>query len=171
MELIPGSYKKSKSRKSKKSKKSKKKISKSQLDSSHHSESEGFDDDVITFEPRGEVDSDDQMDDDRDLNIDRSISKTNVDQNRMIAESSGTQPNVDHSLMEIIPVTITPLIIDVTPQPQQVTQQETTMTNLTKSSNKKKKSNKTLIQNVITGHTPTDDDASRVRDILVYDVL
>ncbi|EXX53133.1 uncharacterized protein OCT59_025390 [Rhizophagus irregularis] len=171
MELIPGSYKKSKSKKLKKSKKSKKKISKFQLDSSHHSESEGFDNDVITFEPRGEVDSDNQMDDDRDLNIDRSISKTNVDQNRTIAELSGTQPNVDHSLMEITSVTITLLIIDVTPQPQQVTQQEITMTNLTKSSNKKKKSNKTLIQNVITGHTLTDDDASRVRDILVYDVL
>ncbi|PKK58623.1 hypothetical protein RhiirC2_763297, partial [Rhizophagus irregularis] len=32
------------------------------------------------------------------------------------------------------------------------------------------KSNKNIIKQIITGHKPNDDDTSRIRDILVYDI-
>ncbi|CAB4420313.1 unnamed protein product [Rhizophagus irregularis] len=125
--------------------------------------------DAIPFQPNLEADDDDLMDDDQDFNINRPIAKSNDDQDRTIAESSGTQPNVDLSLLDDNLNTATPLIVDIT-QPQNVIQQKTIDVDLTKSSKKKKKSNTNLVKNVITGHTPTDDDTSRVRDIMVYDV-
>ncbi|CAB4376212.1 unnamed protein product [Rhizophagus irregularis] len=61
--------------------------------------------------------------------------------------------------------------LDVTmPQPQLLQQPDNNLSNLTKSLNKKKKSNKNIIQQVITGHKPGDDGTSQVRDILVYDI-
>ncbi|CAB5345772.1 unnamed protein product [Rhizophagus irregularis] len=125
--------------------------------------------DAIPFQPNLEADDDDLMDDDRDLNINRPIDKSFDVQDRTIAESSGTQPNVDQSLLDHNLNTATPLIVDIT-QPQHVIQQENMDVDLTKSSKQKKKSNKNLVKNVITGHIPTDDDTSRVRDILVYDI-
>ncbi|EXX63684.1 hypothetical protein RirG_150030 [Rhizophagus irregularis DAOM 197198w] len=125
--------------------------------------------DAIPFQPNLEADDDDLMDDDRDLNINRPIDKSSDVQDRTIAESSGTQPNVDQSLLDHNLNTATPLIVDIT-QPQHVIQQENMDVDLTKSSKQKKKSNKNLVKNVITGHIPTDDDTSRVRDILVYDI-
>ncbi|CAB4401764.1 unnamed protein product [Rhizophagus irregularis] len=66
--------------------------------------------------------------------------------------------NVDQSSkMEII--TDTPVItqIDITPKLQVTPQSQNIITDSTKSSNKKKKSNKNLVQKAITGHTPTDE--------------
>ncbi|CAB4492148.1 unnamed protein product [Rhizophagus irregularis] len=61
--------------------------------------------------------------------------------------------------------------LDITmPQPQLLQQPDNNLSNLTKSSNKKKKSNKNIIQQVITGHKPGDDGTSQVRDILVYNI-
>ncbi|PKY34800.1 hypothetical protein RhiirB3_454868 [Rhizophagus irregularis] len=126
--------------------------------------------DAIPFQPNLEADDDDLIDADRDLNINQPIDKSHDVQNRPIAESSGTQPNVDKSLLDFNLNTVTPLIVDIT-QPQHIIQQENISMDLTKSLKQKKKSNKNLVKNVITGHILTDDDTSRVRDILVYDIL
>ncbi|CAB4379254.1 unnamed protein product [Rhizophagus irregularis] len=75
--------------------------------------------------------------------------------------------NVDQSSkMEIITDTPVMTQIDITPKLQATPQSQNIITDSTKSSNKKKKSNKNLVQKAITGHTPTDEDASRVRDIM-----
>ncbi|CAB5344844.1 unnamed protein product [Rhizophagus irregularis] len=79
--------------------------------------------------------------------------------------------NVDQSSkMEIITDTPVMTQIDITPKLQATPQSQNIITDSTKSSNKKKKSNKNLVQKAITGHTPTDEGASRVRDIMVYDI-
>ncbi|CAB4401811.1 unnamed protein product [Rhizophagus irregularis] len=75
--------------------------------------------------------------------------------------------NVDQSSkMEIIMDTPGITQIDITPKLQATPQSQNIITDSTKSSNKKKKSNKNLVQKAITGHTPTDEGASRVRDIM-----
>ncbi|CAB4374041.1 unnamed protein product [Rhizophagus irregularis] len=75
--------------------------------------------------------------------------------------------NVDQSSkMEIITDTPGMTQIDIMPKLQATSQSQNIITDLTKSSNKKKKSNKNLVQKAITGHTPTDEGASRVRDIM-----
>ncbi|CAB4390451.1 unnamed protein product [Rhizophagus irregularis] len=51
------------------------------------------------------------------------------------------------------------------PQPQLLQQPDNNLSNLTKSSNKKKKSNKNIIQQVITGHKPGDDGTSQWVDM------
>ncbi|PKY55900.1 hypothetical protein RhiirA4_475734 [Rhizophagus irregularis] len=142
------------SKKSKKSKKSSKK--KYQLGSSDDS------DGSIQIKKMIQNSDDEKMfsDDDREITIDRPITKV-----------SGSQSHVDHSLLNVTPSDQSvPLIIDVTPLSQEDTQLKNKADDSTKSSNKKKKSNTNQIQNVITGHKPTDDDTSRVRDILVYDI-
>ncbi|PKY58109.1 hypothetical protein RhiirA4_549939 [Rhizophagus irregularis] len=106
------------------------------------------------------VDDNNLYSEDRDLNI-----------NRPIVAASGSQSNVDHSVnMEVAP--IEPVVQSDSekskPQLKQIPEKSSTV--LTKSSNKNKRSNKNLIEKVITGHKPTDDDTSKVRDILVYDV-
>ncbi|UZO05281.1 uncharacterized protein OCT59_025639 [Rhizophagus irregularis] len=77
--------------------------------------------------------------------------------NQLIADASESQSHVDqHIDMEIS--TVQPISeLDVTPQLQLVKQPVDNSSNLTKSSNKKKKSNKNIIQQVITGHKPDDD--------------
>ncbi|PKY51802.1 hypothetical protein RhiirA4_424777 [Rhizophagus irregularis] len=75
--------------KSKKSKKSKKKISKTQLDFSNNSDSEGLDYETKTFSPDLEDDNDNLMVDDRNFNINTPIDKSNDDQDWTITESSG----------------------------------------------------------------------------------
>ncbi|UZO08181.1 uncharacterized protein OCT59_028443 [Rhizophagus irregularis] len=140
-----------KSKKGKKAKKNKKK----------KHQSEDSDSDVLTDVStsgimRNTDDDDDQLGVDQDVII-----------NRSIADASGSQSHVDqHIDMDIS--TVQPISeLDVMPQPQLVKQP---VDNLTKSSNKKKKSNKNIIQQVITGHKPDDDGTSRIRNILVYDV-
>ncbi|CAB4398705.1 unnamed protein product [Rhizophagus irregularis] len=65
--------------------------------------------------------------------------------------------NVDQSSkMEIITDTPGMTQIDITPKLQATPQSQNIITDSTKSSNKKKKSNKNLVQKAITGHTPTD---------------
>uniref|UniRef100_U9U205 Uncharacterized protein n=1 Tax=Rhizophagus irregularis (strain DAOM 181602 / DAOM 197198 / MUCL 43194) TaxID=747089 RepID=U9U205_RHIID len=103
-----------------------------------------------------------------------SIDQPIVDPMKMIKSGINldNSPNVDQSSkMEI--VTDTPIMkqIEKTPMLQAISQSQNIIMDLTKSSNKKKKSNKNLVQQVITGHIPTDDGTSRVRDILVYDIL
>ncbi|CAB4376916.1 unnamed protein product [Rhizophagus irregularis] len=79
--------------------------------------------------------------------------------------------NVDQSSkMEIITDTPGMTQIDIAPKLQATSQSQNIITDLTKSSNKKKKSNKNLVQKAITGHTPTDEGASRVRDIMWVDM-
>ncbi|CAB4394140.1 unnamed protein product [Rhizophagus irregularis] len=79
--------------------------------------------------------------------------------------------NVDQSSkMEIITDTSGMTQIDITPKLQATSQSQNIITDSTKSSNKKKKSNKNLVQKAITGHTPTDEGASRVRDIMWVDM-
>ncbi|PKK65025.1 hypothetical protein RhiirC2_755709, partial [Rhizophagus irregularis] len=56
--------------------------------------------------------------------------------------------------------------LDVTPQLQLVKQPVDNSSNLTKSSNKKKKSNKNIIQQVITGHKPDDNVSLTPEEIL-----
>ncbi|CAB4439651.1 unnamed protein product [Rhizophagus irregularis] len=106
------------------------------------------------------VDDNNLYSEDRDLNI-----------NWPIVAVSGSQSNVDHSVnMEVAPIepVVQSDIEKSKPQLKQIP--EKSSTDLTKSSNKNKRSNKNLIEKVITGHKPTDDDTSKVRDILVYDV-
>jgi hypothetical protein len=104
---------------------------------------------------------DDQSDEDRDVNIDRPI--------------SGISTYDDHTEMEIIPDETAKqldVIAPITPQAlirSETQQPEKSLADKTKSSNTKKL-NKRIPQNVITGHNPTDDGTSRVRDILVYDI-
>ncbi|RGB21957.1 hypothetical protein C1646_776925 [Rhizophagus diaphanus] len=99
-------------------------------------------------------------DDDRETTIDRSIKK-----------ASGSQLIVDQSLLNVSQSDQhVPLILDITPQPQSDDQLKKKVEDLTKALNKKKKLNKVQVQNIITGHKPTDDDTLRVRDILVYDI-
>ena len=62
--------------------------------------------------------------------------------------------------MEIAPIETVVQSDIVTPKPQPKQTPEKSSTVLTKSSNKNKKSNKNLIEKVITGHKPTDDDTS-----------
>ncbi|CAB4394565.1 unnamed protein product [Rhizophagus irregularis] len=79
--------------------------------------------------------------------------------------------NVDQSSkMEIITDTPGMIQIDITPKLQATPQSQNIITDSTKSSNKKKKSNKNLVQKAITGYTPTDEGASRVRDIMWVDM-
>ncbi|EXX63094.1 hypothetical protein RirG_155530 [Rhizophagus irregularis DAOM 197198w] len=61
--------------------------------------------------------------------------------------------------------------IENMPLLQAIPQLQNIIMDLTKSSNKKKKSNKHLVQQAITGHIPTNEDTLRVRDILVYYIL
>ncbi|PKY56209.1 hypothetical protein RhiirA4_94978, partial [Rhizophagus irregularis] len=106
------------------------------------------------------VDDNNLYSDDRDLNT-----------NRSIVAASGSQSNADHfTNMEITPIEPVAQSDVVMPQPQLKTIPEKSSTVLTKSSNKNKKSKNNLIEKVITGHKPADDDTSKVRDILVYDV-
>ncbi|PKY33448.1 hypothetical protein RhiirB3_452340 [Rhizophagus irregularis] len=103
------------------------------------------------------------------ISIDQSI----VDPMKMIKSGINldNSPNVDQSSkMEI--VTNTPVMkqIENTPLLQVISQSQNIITDSTKSSNKKKKSNKHLVQQVITGYIPTNEDTLRVRDILVYDI-
>ncbi|CAB4398228.1 unnamed protein product [Rhizophagus irregularis] len=79
--------------------------------------------------------------------------------------------NVDQSSkMKIITDTPVMTQIDITPKLQATPQSQNIITNSIKPSNKKKKSNKNLVQKAITGHTPTDEGASRVRDIMWVDM-
>ncbi|PKB94253.1 hypothetical protein RhiirA5_507667 [Rhizophagus irregularis] len=107
---------------------------------------------------------------DKMISIDQPI----VDPMKMIKSGINldNSPNVDQSSkMEI--VTDTPVMkqIENTPLLQTVPQSQNIITDSTKSSNKKKKLNKHLVQQAITGHIPTNEDTLRVRDILVYDIL
>ncbi|CAB4436734.1 unnamed protein product [Rhizophagus irregularis] len=91
--------------------------------------------------------------------------------NRPIATTSGTQMDVDHSMNTTTPSNTVVQSVPDKPQSQLLQKPEKSITDSTKSSNKKNnKLNKYLIEKVITGHKPTDDDTSRVRDILVYDI-
>ncbi|CAB4375529.1 unnamed protein product [Rhizophagus irregularis] len=85
------------------------------------------------------------------------LTDVNVIINRSIVDASGSQSHVDqHIDMDIS--TVQPISeLDVTPQLQLVKQPVDNSSNLTKSSNKKKKSNKNIIQQVITGHKPDDN--------------
>ncbi|CAB4401864.1 unnamed protein product [Rhizophagus irregularis] len=95
----------------------------------------------------------------------------NVNINRSIADVSGSQSHVDQPFdMDITPVEPVSNLDVTMPQPQLLQQPDNNLSNLTKSSNKKKKSNKNIIQQVITGYKPGDDGTSQVRDILVYDI-
>ncbi|CAB4433490.1 unnamed protein product [Rhizophagus irregularis] len=139
--------------KGKNSKKSKKKSRKGSNNFSDVSSDEN--DEIIKM-----VDDDNQISEDRDLNI-----------NRSIVAASGSQSNVDHSAnMDVTPIepVVQSEVVKSTPQLKQIP--EKSPTDLTKPLNKNKRSNKNLIEKVITGHKPTDDDTSKVRDILVYDV-
>ncbi|CAB4459716.1 unnamed protein product [Rhizophagus irregularis] len=81
-------------------------------------------------------------------------------------------PNVNHSSkMEIIIDIPVMKQIENMPLLQAIPQLQNIIMDLTKSSNKKKKSNKHLVQQAITGHIPTNEDTLRVRDILVYYIL
>ncbi|UZO07158.1 uncharacterized protein OCT59_027453 [Rhizophagus irregularis] len=98
-----------------------------------------------------------------------SIDQPIVDPMKMIKSGINldNSPNVDQSSkMEI--VTDTPIMkqIEKTPMLQAISQSQNIIMDLTKSSNKKKKSNKNLVQQAITGHIPTDEGTLRVRDIL-----
>lgn len=142
---------KKKDKKDKKKKKSKKR----QHDSDDEMNSAEFNELLMNI-----VDDDDFSDRDRGFDSDRPI-----------AGNSGKNQNDDQPDMEIIPdeTADDPKIGNVAQQ--QVQQTEKISADSTKSSNKKNnKSNKREIQKVITGHKPTGDDTSRVRDILVYDV-
>ncbi|PKY58013.1 hypothetical protein RhiirA4_479553 [Rhizophagus irregularis] len=88
-----------------------------------------------------------------------------------IAIGSGSNKmDVDHSINTT--TSSNTVIQSVPDKPQSQVKQipEKSITDSTKSSNKKNKLNKHLIKKVITGHKPADDDTSKVRDILVYDV-
>jgi len=90
--------------------------------------------------------------------------------NRPIAAASGSKMDVDDSInTSALHNTVIQSVPDKS-QPQITQPQEKSISDSTKSSNKNKKLNKHLIEKVITGHKPADDDTSRVRDILVYDV-
>ncbi|CAB4373638.1 unnamed protein product [Rhizophagus irregularis] len=66
--------------------------------------------------------------------------------------------NVDQSSkMEIITDTPVMTQTDITPKLQATPQSQNIITDSTKPSNKKKKSNKNLVKKAITGHTPTDE--------------
>ncbi|CAB5343039.1 unnamed protein product [Rhizophagus irregularis] len=143
---------KSKKRKAKKNKKKKHQTVDSDSDPLTNDESDDY--------MRNTVDDDDQIGDDQDVNI-----------NRSIADASGSQSHVDQPFdMDVTPVEPVSNLDVTMPQPQLLQQPDNNLSNLTKSSNKKKKSNKNIIQQVITGHKPGDDGTSQVRDILVYDI-
>ncbi|CAB4426495.1 unnamed protein product [Rhizophagus irregularis] len=143
---------KSKKRKAKKNKKKKHQSVDSDSDPLTNDESDDY--------MRNTVDDDGQIGDDQDVNI-----------NRSIADASGSQSHVDQPFdMDVTPVEPVSNLDVTMPQPQLLQQPDNNLSNLTKSSNKKKKSNKNIIQQVITGHKPDDDGTSQVRDILVYDI-
>ncbi|RGB21491.1 hypothetical protein C1646_787072 [Rhizophagus diaphanus] len=147
---------KKKNKKSKKSKKSKKRII---------PESDNSDDGMI--DNMGEIlnkDSDDDPENAyRDSFIDQEIEQT-------IVEDAGTQMSVDREITEI---TNSQMVIQSDDQ-QVILQSEDNLaksnTGQAKSSNKNKKPDKRILQKIITGHTPSEDDTSRVKDILVYDI-
>ncbi|CAB4395177.1 unnamed protein product [Rhizophagus irregularis] len=102
-----------------------------------------------------------------------SIDQPIVDPMKMIKSGINldNSPNVDQSSkMEI--VTDTPVMkqIENTSLLQAIPQSQNIIMDLIKSSNKKKKSNKHLVQQAITGHIPTNEDTLQVRDILIYDI-
>ncbi|CAB4374925.1 unnamed protein product [Rhizophagus irregularis] len=134
-----------KSKKGKKAKKNKKK----------KHQSEDSDSDVLTDVSTSEIMRNTDDDDDQ----------LGVIINRSIADASGSQSHVNqHIGMDIS--TVQPISeLDVTPQLQLVKQPVDNSSNLTKSSNKKKKSNKNIIQQVITGHKLDDDGTSRILEI------
>ncbi|UZO01197.1 uncharacterized protein OCT59_012301 [Rhizophagus irregularis] len=136
---------KSKKRKAKKNKKKKHQTVDSDSDPLTNDESDDY--------MRNTVDDDDQIGDDQDVNI-----------NRSIADASGSQSHIDQLFdMDVTPVEPVSNLDVTMPQPQLLQQPDNNLSNLTKSSNKKKKSNKNIIQQVITGHKP-GDDGSRQTD-------
>ncbi|PKB94032.1 hypothetical protein RhiirA5_507753 [Rhizophagus irregularis] len=98
-----------------------------------------------------------------------SIDQPIVDLMKMIKSGINldNSPNVNHSSkMEIIIDIPVMKQIENMPLLQAIPQLQNIIMDLTKSSNKKKKSNKHLVQQAITGHIPTNEDTLRVRDIL-----
>ncbi|UZO20739.1 uncharacterized protein OCT59_013157 [Rhizophagus irregularis] len=105
-----------------------------------------------------------------DSEIDYSSDDQDLYRNWPIATTSRSKMDVNHLINKVISSnTVTQLVSDKSKsQLKQIL--EKSLTDLTKSSNKNNKLNKNLIEKVITGHKSTDDDTSKVRDILVYDV-
>ncbi|EXX55912.1 hypothetical protein RirG_220850 [Rhizophagus irregularis DAOM 197198w] len=163
-----------------KSKKRKAKKNKKKNHQSVDSDSDPLTNDESDDYMQNTVDDDDQIGDDQDVNITQFMRfapfflpifghLTCV--NRLIADASGSQSHVDQPFdMEVTPVEPVSNLDITMPQPQLLQQPDNNLSNLTKSSNKKKKSNKNIIQQVITGHKPGDDGTSQVRDILVYNI-
>ncbi|RGB27686.1 hypothetical protein C1646_746219 [Rhizophagus diaphanus] len=122
---------------SKKSKNSKKKLKK-KYQPAFSKDSDGS----IQIENLTQKSDDEKMfdDNDREITIDRLIEK-----------ASGSQLIVDQSLLNVSQSDQhVLLILDITPQPRSDDQLKKKVEDLTKVSNKKKKSNKVQIQNVIT---------------------
>ena len=105
-----------------------------------------------------------------DAEIEYSSDDRDSIRNRLIATSSGSKMDVDHPINTTTSSKTVIQSVPDKPQSQLIQIPEKSITDSTKSSNKNKKLNKHLIEKVITGHKPADDDTSRVRDILVYDI-
>ncbi|CAB4493752.1 unnamed protein product [Rhizophagus irregularis] len=79
--------------------------------------------------------------------------------NRLITAASRSQSNADYfTNMDTSPIETVAQSDIVTSKLQSIQIPEKSSTVLAKSSNKNKKSNKNLIEKVITGYKPTDDD-------------
>ncbi|GBC23774.1 hypothetical protein GLOIN_2v1662849 [Rhizophagus irregularis DAOM 181602=DAOM 197198] len=152
-------YKETSSKKSKKIDKKKKKSNKSKHRSIINSDVDSDELDDFLDKANEEFAHLNFSSDDRDSNI-----------NRPIATASGSKMDVDHPINTNESSNTVLQSVPNKPQSQPIQIPEKSITDSTKSSNKNKKLNKHLIEKVITGHKPADDDTSRVRDILVYDV-
>ncbi|UZO01374.1 uncharacterized protein OCT59_012475 [Rhizophagus irregularis] len=152
-------YRETSSKKSKKIDKKKKKSNKSKHRSIINSDVDSDELDDFLDKANEEFAHLNFSSDDRDSNI-----------NRPIATASGSKMDVDHPINTNESSNTVLQSVPNKPQSQPIQIPEKSITDSTKSSNKNKKLNKHLIEKVITGHKPADDDTSRVRDILVYDV-
>ncbi|PKC52080.1 hypothetical protein RhiirA1_482302 [Rhizophagus irregularis] len=101
------------------------------------------------------IDEIDEMVDENNLYSDNWDSNTN----RLITAASRSQSNADYfTNMDTSPIETVAQSDIVTSKLQSIQIPEKSSTVLAKSSNKNKKSNKNLIEKVITGYKPTDDD-------------